>query len=262
MDKVEGDLRVAQSMQQELFRQERVRLAEKQNEAANKALEQSRIDQRRSDYEAEQQEARRKAREFNLQEEYRLLAQTQRVNAAEAHYKKGTDFYLNGAGRIDAEREKRENDRLARDLKMNNALYDVYHKTRDDARARQQQNVQNGLNLQSSTMAKRRLIDNQMRQMELRKVEELGRKGDTAEQEARAQRRSEERQILGLEPRPPLSRSQSVPPLQASVQVKPWVDITRPQPMGGPLGCFGGEGGSSVISLKATGGLRRIATAT
>lgn len=61
------------------------------------------------------------------------------------------------------------------------------------------------------------------------------------------------------------SRSRSVPRLSNSAaepkEIKHWVDISRPLAFGGPVGTFAGEGGATTISLKASGGLKRIATA-
>merc|ERR1712232_1124562 len=223
-----------------------------------KATELARANKKQSDYENEQIEARRMARDFNLQEEYRLIAQTQRMQAAQEDYEKGATFFLQGAGKIDAARAKREADKLARDLKMNNALYDVFYKSQAEAHERQKQSVMNELKGQSSALAKRRLIDGQIKEMELRKVTESYNQGEGADKENQKARRSEERQVVGLEKRPSLAKSQSMPSRGPSS--KPWVDITRPQALGGPVGCFAGEGGTSIISLKATGGLRRILT--
>jgi len=305
-ERAEIDMRTAQTLNDEHMEQDKRRKAAEEN-GKQILLEVARRGQQKSDDRVREAEEQRKTmKSFLLQEEYRLMAQQQLYKACGEQMDVMTKIFSDTAGKQNAERERKELERLDRDMLRNNLKIDKHYASREQARENSRLHMIKGLNAQQTAGDKRRLIENQMKQMDNEAGGGMLEDGIRMEAEKQAHRLAEAKKVqqdqiahmgtnqrremkeaaqlgnTGGHRRPTqvgtmakmaatarkqgiqgsksdssLKRAPATPP---RVEIKPHVDISRGPGFGGSIGCFGGEGGTQAILLRATGGQCRLLT--
>lgn len=154
-DAAEIKLRTTQQLCQELMEASRRKEAQKRDYAETlKELESRKLLQR-ADRNMELQEVRRTMREQMGQEEFRLLAQQERIKAAAEHQEVNYRHFAETAARVEPEKRAREERRVERDEKHHMMRTDMYYAQRELARERQQQRVKQVLDDQVEANARK-----------------------------------------------------------------------------------------------------------
>eukprot|EP00928_Gymnodinium_smaydae_P047769 TRINITY_DN31901_c0_g1_i1.p1 TRINITY_DN31901_c0_g1~~TRINITY_DN31901_c0_g1_i1.p1 ORF type:complete len:472 (-),score=122.27 TRINITY_DN31901_c0_g1_i1:183-1598(-) len=294
----EVKLRVHAQLDEEHRGEQRKRAEAKKNADMLRAQVEANKQRRLEERQQEAAEQRQLLRDTNLQDEYRLMAQQSRMQAGREAMERGLEQWQRAAGKMDDDRRRQQEEQLRRDELRNNLKQDKYIAARNQARERMRLQMCEELATQTTAAEKRRLIDSQMRRQEADGVRAVCEEGARRDAERLAQKKAEEAKVQREQKammadrqerekrecykRPPAANTMAVlaategrqdardlrrerraakaaATAPARAETKPWVNISKSQGFD-RVGTFAGEGGSAIISLKATGGTSRILT--